>query len=596
MCRICGIVNPGEINGKEMLKKMNSSMHHGGPDDNGISNSDKVLLGHNRLSIIDLSDHSHQPMEINDVVLTYNGEIYNFGEIKSELINKGHHFNSTGDTEVIIKAYFEWGEKSFEMFNGMFAFGLFDQRQNLFYLVRDASGIKPLYYSIKGNTLFFASEMRAFYQTDLFSDNENWKTLFLAFGHLPAPATTLKEVKIFPKGKFLKWNINNSQYTFHSFSKFMFTSEINSFSQAVEIIREQLKSAVERHLISDAPIGVFLSGGLDSSLLTLLAAQTQKENLKTLSIYFNEKEYSEFNFQKIISEKIPGEHISVKISKDDLAQEFEDIFLAMDQPTTDGINSYFISSVAHKQGLKAVLSGIGADELFGGYPSFSRMKWINNSRFIPVSVLSIAANLRSDKIKKIDYLRKRDLIGDYLFMRGFFPISEISKLTVNNENSVWDLICEFSLNDEPGKLDGGNKASWLESNYYMQNQLLKDTDMMSMWHSLEVRVPFLDRNLVKTMYSIYPEIKFNSVPKHLLIEAFKDILPEEIYNRPKRGFTFPFQNWLRELNILTELENKDDLSKKYFDKFKRGDLHWSRIWALYVMHHWQEKRMKVELN
>jgi asparagine synthase (glutamine-hydrolysing) len=571
-------------------------MHHGGPDDNGIFISDKVLLGHNRLSIIDLSDYAHQPMQTDDVVLTYNGEIYNFKELRSDLINRGHHFQSTGDTEVIIRAYLEWGENSFEKFNGMFAFGLFDKKQNQFYLVRDTSGIKPLYYSIKNNSLFFSSEVRAFYHSDLFTENENWKKLFLAFGHLPAPCTTLQDVETLPKGNFLKWNLNNSRYSIHSFAEYTFSSEISSVNDARKLIREKLEAAVRRHLISDAPIGVFLSGGIDSSLLTLLAAQSQKDNLKTLSVYFDEQEYSEYEFQKLISQKIPGNHVAVKISKKQFTDRFDDIFSAMDQPTTDGINSYFISSVAHEQGLKAVLSGIGADELFGGYPSFSRMKWVQNSRLIPGSILWLAAKSGSDKTKKIDYLKRREALTDYLFLRGFFPVNEIAQLLNVTEREIWSVMDLYSLNGKLQNLEGGNKATWLESNLYMHNQLLKDTDMMGMWHSLEVRVPFLDKELVETVYSIAPEIKFNSSPKFLLTETFKDLLPKEVYNRPKKGFTFPFSKWLAELEILNELETRDNITQNYVSKFRKGELHWSRIWALYVMHHWELNKTKAVYN
>ena len=571
-------------------------MHHGGPDDSGYYHQENVMLAHNRLSIIDLSAQSHQPMELNDLVLTYNGEIYNFKEIREELLQKGHQFYSTGDTEVIIKSFLEWGVKSFGKFNGMFAFGLLDKKNNSFYLVRDASGIKPLYYSIKNKTLIFASEIKAFYETGLFSENENWQKLLLAFGYIPAPATTLNEVNVFPKGNYLKWDIQTSSYSFHSFYQYNFRRSNISFEDAKQLVRNKLTAAVERHLISDAPIGVFLSGGIDSSLLTLIASKILKENLVTLSVYFDEKKYSEYNYQKLISDKIPGKHIAEKITKEILYKSFNNVFSAMDQPTTDGINSYFISSVAHENGLKAVLSGIGADELFGGYPSFSRMKWVKSSRLLPPSILSFATVTGNTKIKKIDYLSKKNNIGDYLFLRGFFTVSEIAHLYNSDESDIWNILFSCHEKNEINEMNSRNKATYLESNYYMYNQLLKDTDMMSMWHSLEVRVPFLDKELVELIYSIPEEIKFNSVPKNLLVESFKDILPNEIYNRKKKGFTFPFQKWLCEVSILDELKEVNSFTYKKVEQFKRNEIHWSRIWALYIANFWHEKKQNLIAN
>lgn len=571
---------------------MNSSMVHGGPDDHGLFIEGNVLLGHNRLSIIDLSENSHQPMQIEHVVLTYNGEIYNFREIKSELVNKGHKFSTTGDTEVIIRSYLEWGETCFERFNGMFSFGLLDKKTNQFYLVRDASGIKPLYYAVNGETLYFASEMKAFHLTELFSEDNKWKTLFLAFGHLPAPYTTLKGVKVFPKGNFLKWNLSDASFTINEYYNYSFKPVSISFNDAKYLIKEKLEASVERHLISDAPIGVFLSGGIDSSLLTLLAAKTLKNNLKTLSVYFEEEEFSEYKFQKIISGKLQGEHIAIKVTRENFYNEFDNIFSAMDQPTTDGINSYFISLAAHKSGLKAVLSGIGADELFGGYPSFKRMSWIKNSKFIPDAILSMTVNSGSDKIKKINYLRHKSTSGEYLFLRGFFPIHEIAQLTGNNEEAILNILNSVDQINNI-ELSGGNKATWLESNYYMHNQLLKDTDMMSMWYSLEVRIPFLDKELIQAVYSIPEEIKFNSIPKHLLIESFKNIISEEIFNRPKNGFVFPFRKWLQEINLMDEMGSGDEIMKKNIQKFRKGSLHWSRLWALYVSYYWKVNKFNA---
>jgi len=381
MCRIAGIINIEDgfnSNLEAKVLKMRDSMSHGGPDGAGvyIDKGNGVLLANRRLSIIDLSSLGHQPMsdEKENIWITYNGEIYNHHELRKWLITKGHKFKSSSDTEVIIHAYEELGEKAFKKLIGMFAFCIYDRSRRLVYLVRDHAGIKPLYYSISNNNLIFASEIRAFKAINKgWEENPDWTIYFLIFGHIPEPYTTLKDVYMLPKGSFLKFDLKTKKYNICGYERLKFIDEIRNSEDATSGVRDLFKKAVQRHLISDAPIGVFLSGGIDSSLVTLIASQFQGENLRTLSVVFNEKEYSEERYQDLVVNKIHSKHRAYLVTEEDFINHLNDIFSAMDQPTVDGINTYFISKCAKEEGLKAVLSGLGGDELFGGYPSFQRI-------------------------------------------------------------------------------------------------------------------------------------------------------------------------------------------------------------------------------
>ena len=310
MCRIAGIIDPLSNQDRILtsITNMERSMRHGGPDDEGvyITHNGTCGLGHRRLSIIDLSSDGHQPMfnEDRSISLVFNGEIYNFLDIKKRLREKGYSFFSKTDSEVIIKAYEEWGEDSFKLFNGMFAFALEDTKKNCLYLTRDPSGIKPLYYYINNSILIFASETKAFKALDItFEENKDWEILFLTFGRLPEPYTTLKDVFMLPQGHFLKYEFEKQSHSIKKYFAFHFSNSVQNKKQAIELLRETLLNAVERHLISDSPLGIFLSGGIDSSILALLAAKKNPEYLRTLSIIFNETNYSEKKYQDLIAKK-----------------------------------------------------------------------------------------------------------------------------------------------------------------------------------------------------------------------------------------------------------------------------------------------------
>ena len=290
------------------------TLEHGGPDDQGIycDESASLVFGHRRLSIIDLSQNGHQPMADvqKKVWITFNGEIYNYLTLKEQLLALGAKFNSNTDTEVIIQAYLYWGMASFSKLRGIFAFALYDTQKALTYLVRDSSGVKPLYYCAEGGQLTFASEVRALKKSGMATEPDNtWKVRFLAYGHIPEPYTTLKNVYSLPKGEFLCWHHKSNTYEIHSYHVAHRDKTITDPEEAKEAVRTALTFAVDRQLMADAPIGVFLSGGIDSSLLTLLANQQKQAQLKTISIYFNEKAYDERIYQTLILKEIEGKNL-----------------------------------------------------------------------------------------------------------------------------------------------------------------------------------------------------------------------------------------------------------------------------------------------
>lgn len=591
MCRIAGqIANGSEPRLiTERVKLMCKALAHGGPDDEGIYVNDDMHLvfGHRRLSIIDLSNNGHQPMSDagGRVWITFNGEIYNYRELKKELLTTGSVFHSETDTEVIIQAYLRWGESSFGRLRGIFAFAMHDTVNRTTCLVRDSTGIKPLYYNSTNGQLSFSSEVSALKAAGIATDADPvWQVRLLAFGHIPEPCTTLKHVRSLPKGHFLRWDHHKNIYKIYKYDlPSPSTSEITDIDEAHELVRQSLRRSVYRQLIADAQIGVFLSGGIDSSLITLLANEKQKTLLKTVSIFFNDKAYDESRYQHIVFNKIQGEKFTHLVRQQDFEQCFPRIMQAMDMPTTDGINTWFISKYAHEDGLKAVLSGLGADELYGGYPSFNRMRYIRLMKNIPGALLMTGAKILPEKYRKLGYLAYDHSLAVYLTLRGLCAPGEIAAILDMNVKEVIDILFGHDM-AAPSRYTE-EFAAWMEGNLYMQNQLLRDTDVMSMSHALEVRVPFLDEDFQQLTNRISPSIKFNKDQgKKVLIDSFRDMLPEAVWNRPKMGFTFPLQQWMRQFREISDpglYPNKT--ASRIIQKFNRDEVHWSKAFALYQL-------------
>lgn len=599
MCRIAGIISPNHHSDsiKKHISSMTEIQKHGGPDGEGVYFDAEAGLafGHRRLSLLDLSDLGRQPMSTADenYTIVFNGEIYNFIEIRNELKAHGFSFISQSDTEVVLKAYIAWGTRSFSKLRGMFAFAIYDKANNEVILVRDSQGVKPLYYYLQNDQLIFASEVKAFKDLPIkLTDNPDWPVYFLSFGHLPEPVTTYSEVNMLPKGHYLRYHtLTHKTIPYSSYIQEESFGDLSSISitEAQQLVDELLHKAIRQQLVADAPIGVFLSGGIDSSLLALQASKYQQENLITVSLHFPEAQFSEKSFQQLISDKLPGQHISQEITHKDFETYFDEIVENMDQPGVDGINSWFVSKAASNAGLKAVLSGVGADELFGGYPSFQRISKIPIMRIAAPLAQLIAKLTGKDSLQRVTYLQNRSHSAyEYLFLRGFFTPIQLQQYFGMSNKSIQNSIAHLAEPHSPAiPAYNGKRASWYELNYFMQNQLLKDADTMSMQHGLEIRVPFLDESLVTLVKNLPADILYKKgLPaKHLLIGAFQGILPREIWDRPKMGFTFPFQQWIKRHPRYLELKEKYRSTPKFsfFEAYDRDQIHWSKIMSLMVL-------------
>jgi asparagine synthase (glutamine-hydrolysing) len=585
MCRIAGVINKSvSIPSLEgTVKEMCRLLQHGGPDGEGLytSTENNMVLGHRRLSLIDLSLNGHQPMPYADnrYYISYNGELYNYLELREELKKAGCYFTSQSDTEVILAAFATWGTKAFSRFNGMFAFALLDNNTNDLFLVRDSVGMKPLYYAHTAEGLAFASEIKALKVIPYLQQKNNKSQVYLmAYGHLPEPVTTLKQVVPLEKGTWLKYHIPSDSIEINTFKQFRYFEKIENRKEAIDLIQTGLNEAVQKHLLSDAPIGVFLSGGLDSSIVTLLANKTHP-GLKTVSIFFSDKNYSEKKYQDLLQQDLSFQQHQHLVSADDFHSHLPCIMNAMDLPSCDGINTWFISKYAKENGLKAMLSAVGGDELYGGYPSFSRIKTTMLLQKLPRKALRAGVNFSSKKIRRLPYLSIDGVVGKYLFLRGQFVPVEIAKYLDINESEVWKILEEEPVIKNIDYLTPGNQASWMECNLYMQNQLLRDADVMSMAHGVEIRLPFLDASFVSLSLQLSSLVKYSGThKKQLLIDSFKDILPEQIWNRPKMGFAFPFKEWLGDDRYVKSYNGK--YMGEYLAKMRAGEIHWSQFFTL----------------
>ena len=578
---------------KELVLKMCKLQQHGGPDDEGVftSATDKIVLGNRRLALLDLTASGHMPMQYEERYwITYNGEIYNFHELRETLTGLGHQFSTHTDTEVILAAYSRWGVQSFAKLNGMFAFAIWDSLEKELILVRDPAGMKPLYYSREENAISFASEIRALeIIPSLRGQNDNWPVYLMAYGHIPEPVTTLRKVSPLPKGCFLKYNTRKQQFILQHFKHYNYYPKIKDEAVAITAIREQLSKAVNRHMFADAPIGIFLSGGVDSGILSLLAAKENPKQVNSLSLFFEEAKYSEKKYQDILINQIGCSNRQYLLKESEFHHSFPGILNAMDMPCCDGINTWFISKYAQQQGLKAVLSGIGGDELFGGYPSFGRIGIASFLQKLPAISINAVKSSNHKQLNRLSYLNMDGIKGVYLFLRGHFTPLEIAKQLGASENDIWDILNDIPVFPDLPNLPLKEKASWMEWNIYMQNQLLRDADVMGMANGVEIRVPFLDNDFIKLALSIDPAVKYEGKgPKPLLIKAYKNELPEAIWNRPKMGFSFPFAAWLSKSNFVKELmEEGSNNTKLNYSRFMNGEMHWSHLMSLILINNRQ---------
>ncbi|MBL7892588.1 MAG: asparagine synthase (glutamine-hydrolyzing) [Bacteroidia bacterium] len=620
MCGINGIVGIEAVRAEELVKAMNKALSHRGPDDEGVFTHNNVALGHRRLSIIDLSAAGHQPMSYDGgrYAIVYNGELYNFMEVRNELLSKGAiTFTTQTDTEVILAAYAAWGVSCLQKFNGMYAFAIYDKQSTEVFVARDRMGIKPLYYFKQSNAFIFSSEIRSLLTSGLIPRKLDEARLidYLRYQTVHAPGTIIKDVFMLLPGHYGLLNAATGNFNTTCYwditSKVSAPSKVGSYNEVCQQVNTLFKQAVERRLVADVPFGAFLSGGIDSSAVVGMMSKVSGARVKTFSITFHEAKYNEEYFSQIIAKKFNTDHHNIKLSAEDFKNELPGALKAMDHPSGDGPNSYVVSKVTKQAGITMALSGLGGDELFAGYDIFKRTKaltdnaWLSNAPLlIRRAGAAVLKNLKSsvagDKMAAILSLSKVSIENFYPVSRQVLPDEQIAKL-VNTSGMQSNEVQKLAQNVISGIQKPGfvlSTVSLLEIMSYMQNVLLRDTDQMSMASALEVRVPFLDYELVEYVLSLNDDIKYPHTPKKLFVDAMGDLLPPEIVNRPKMGFTFPWQGWLKnDLKQFCEerihslakrpmFNEKEVVSlwKRFLNDDKR--IIWSRIWYLVVLENW----------
>ena len=624
MCGITGIVG-NQINNSNYhsaIKKMNDAIAHRGPNSEGVWHDEHCFLGHRRLSIIDLSEAGNQPFLSQDkrYIMVYNGELYNYKELKLELQRAEHGsknlpyiFRTNTDTEVILASYLRWGIDCVKRFNGMFAFAIWDIVEQKLVIARDRMGIKPLYYQFKNNVLLFASEIRALIHSGLIDKKINLKSVaeYIQYTTVHAPNTIMQDVLMLMPGHILELqngNLKIQQYwNINDFAK-QKTNNYNelSYKETCNKVNELLTASVERRLVADVPFGAFLSGGIDSSAIVGLMSKVSSEKVQTFNVSFDEGEFSEAKYAKQISGKFNTEHHEIKLTPDDFLKQLPEALAGMDHPSGDGPNSYIVSKATKNAGITMALSGLGGDELFAGYDIFKRYyelekkAWLN---LVPAKGLAgklLAAKKKSvqgDKTAEILALDTINGFHAYPINRKLFNQKDYAGLlkeTYNADNFIKNVIKK----SETDKQHVLSRVSLFEIQTYMQNILLRDADQMSMAVALEVRVPFLDYQLVEFALSVKDEYKYPHTQKKLLVDALGDLLPDNIVNRPKMGFVLPWKDWLKEdLKDFCE-ENIAQFSKRSFvnreavlliwNRFLNNDpkITWSRVWHLVVLNNW----------
>jgi asparagine synthase (glutamine-hydrolysing) len=612
MCGIAGIVAYRDAApvAKREVEALRDEQSHRGPDDAGLwtSADGSVGFGHRRLAIVDLSPLGHQPMLTDDgrFAITYNGEIYNFRALRRELEARGHGFRSTSDTEVLLHGYREWGLALLDRLRGMFAFALYDAERRETLLARDPMGIKPLYVADDGRRLAFASEVQALRRVvgDGGLDPEGLAG-FLLWGSIAAPRTLYRGIRALPPAAWLR--IRNGAVegpiAYWRLEDELTRSAPASPADAGEALRAALLDSVGQHMIADVPVGAFLSGGVDSSALVGLMSEVLAAPVRTVTLSLDVPELDESRLARAAADLYRTDHHDVPIRIEEMRGRIQDAVRALDQPSIDGINTFFVSEAAAKTGLKVAVSGVGGDELFGGYLSFGRVprirrlhaqlsRWPGGGALAALGARALPRVSRGPAAAKL--VRALAFGGDdagaYVAERGLFAPWEVRELLapeLSEAVDACDPIAELRARVRPHELSEDERVCALEFRQYLQMQLLRDTDAMAMRHSLEVRTPLVDRELLRAAARVPAALRRAGPAKLWLRQAPRPPVPAALWQRRKQGFTLPFDRWLRTGGIPVRLPEHAWLRPAAVEAlqkgFRAGQLHWSRVWALHVL-------------
>lgn len=621
---MCGIAGYYGCGGEDILNKMIDSVSYRGPDDKGVFVHNNVGLAQRRLSIIDLSPAGHQPMfnEDRTVAVIFNGEIYNFQKIKEGLKQK-HNFISNSDTEVIVHLYEEIGEEVFSKINGMFAIALFDLKSNEIYLARDRMGKKPLYWSKFGKDFIFGSELKTLFHHPSFKKEIDLDSLnkYLTFEYIPTPHSIFKNTYKLEPGTFLVWD--GKDITKKTFWQQTFLPKAESFDNSLKLLDDTLTRSVKDRLVSDVPIGVFLSGGLDSSIISYYAQKINNGKIKTFSIGFKEDSFDESKYAKKVANYLGTEHYEKIISVNDGLSIIQKISNILDEPIADSsiIPTYLVSEFA-KDKVTVVLGGDGGDELFLGYDTFLAHKLAYFygliPRFFRVKVIKPIINILPTSFSNmsLDFKLKKFVNGfegneHYRNDRWLAPFSGDDKKLLLNEKIKYKLSSnEFNdIDSYISKLDSKDffdELTFLHQRMYMMDQVLVKVDRASMMNSLEVRAPFLDTDVVDLANHMPNDFKLKGFErKYILKKLMEGKIPNDIIYRKKKGFGSPVAKWIREdmKPIVLDFLGKDSIEEmgifnyEYINKillehFSGKVDNRKKIWTLLVFAMWWRKWLK----
>lgn len=619
MCGIAGFIDtltPREHR-SDAVARMCAAMLHRGPDDAGLESPGDATLGMRRLAIFDPAN-GHQPMRSPDgrFTLVFNGAIYNFRALRDELSGAGWSFRTQCDTEVLLAAFAHWGERCLGRLRGMFAFAVWDDRERTLFLARDPFGIKPLYYRHDGSRLLFASELNALLASGIFSAEIDPLSVadYLAWFAVPAPRTIYRGVFSLRPGECATFRAGRldirAAWDFRSIPSA--SKPCASREEFSRELRARLDDTIRAHVVADVPVGAFLSGGLDSAVVVGLMTRASGARLRTFSIVFDETEFTEGAHAEATARHFGTDHRPTVLSGAQVARDLDALLASLDQPTGDGINTYYASQAARAGGVTVALSGLGGDELFGGYPSFRDLPRL--ARWLPLW-LKLPARLRAPVVARFRRgdTRQRKL-GDFLgYARNFQELNSLQRRVFSEPNRRAllgsDALAALGtrapfhpeLSSLSADLAGAGAfevmSAW-ELRTYMADVLLRDSDVMSMRHSLELRVPFVDRPLIEWLWS--QPATFKNDPLHAktpLSDATRDILPPGLATRRKQGFSLPFPVWMkRELRPFLEetfsdasIDRSQLFARPAVQELWRGFLshhdtrEWSRVWSLAVL-------------
>jgi len=613
---MCGI-NGFSFCNKELISAMTEKTKHRGPDDSGIFLDNNISLGHNRLSIIDLSRAGHQPMISKDgnLVIIFNGEIYNFLEIKKELINLGHKFYSKSDTEVILLGWKEWGSDVLKKINGIFSFAVWDNKKQDLFLVRDRFGVKPLYYCIKDNNIIFSSEIKSILLHDIDKKiNQKALNIFFRFLYIPSPETAFEGIFKLEPGNFIKWN--NGDIKIYNYHKFDYRVKYKNYDDARQNLKQKFDEVVSRQMVSDKPVGLFLSGGFDSTAVLGAMSKVVNHPIETFSARFDtdiddNKYNADANLAKLTADIYRTNHNELVISTEDIKNNFFAVTYQMDDLASNHIQvANYLLAKAAKTKVDVVLGGDGGDELFAGYERYYLNYWIDMWQKIPSGLrknnltMTLASLIgKKEILNRVNISDHQDRFFDFM-SQDKNDVEGILSKEVYNDDAVNNYFAKFFNKNS----DFVRELMLTDLKTWLPDESLLRSDKMGMAHGLEQRVPILDEILVDFAFSIPDKWKINnrSQGKKILIEALSDYFPDYLFDQPKRGWFSPAAKWLRgDLHdFMKEILSPGFNAKtnhlfdyKYIDKIIDDHLSGRRynlnlIWALMTFQVWYHEYFK----